>query len=57
MTKFRYPTFEELQAVELAARRARSEEVARLVRAAGPAIKSLYTRVVSMLSARKHRYA
>jgi hypothetical protein len=57
MTKFRYPTAEELHAFELAARRARAEELARLVRAAAAGVKSGYGYMVSTLTAKLRRHA
>jgi len=53
MTTFRFPTFDERQALELAARRARNRELARLVRVGGFAIGSAYKRLVSGLSAKR----
>lgn len=44
MKAFRYPSAEEIEAVERAARRARAEEFARLTRAAVAALKSLLNR-------------
>jgi hypothetical protein len=57
MTTFRYPTFEEVRALELVARRARSRELARLARLGGSAIASAYKRLVSGLSAKRVRHA
>jgi hypothetical protein len=44
MTNFRYPTPEEVSALERAARKARAAEVARLTKAALVAIRSFFTR-------------
>ena len=43
-TNFRYPTPEEVMALERAARKARAEEVARLVKAAAAGIRAFFTR-------------
>ncbi len=40
MTNFRYPSFEEIRALELEARRSRSRELARLFGLAAVAVKS-----------------
>ena len=45
MTSFKYPTPEELYALEQRARRARSREQAKLARAAYGALKSVLARV------------
>ncbi len=57
MTKFRYPTAEELQALELAARRARAAEVARLFAAGASAVKSIVVGAAVSRSARGMRHA
>ena len=57
MRKLSYPTPDQLYALELAARRARSEEMARLVRAGERALRSGIARVATALSARKVRHA
>ncbi len=57
MTKFRYPTVEEVRAIELAARLARNRELGRLARLAGSAIASTYKRLASAISARRMRHA
>ncbi len=57
MTEFRYPTAEELQALELAARRARAAEVARLLAAGASAVKSIVARAAASLAARVVRHA
>ena len=44
MKAFRYPSVEEIEAVERAARRARAEEFARIARAAFSGLKSLFNR-------------
>ena len=43
-TAFRYPTPEEVMALERKARMARAEEVARLVKAAAMSIRTFFTR-------------
>jgi hypothetical protein len=53
MTTFRFPTFDEMRALELVARRARSRELARLVRLGGSAIASAYKHLFSGLSAKR----
>jgi hypothetical protein len=45
---YRYPTSAELYALELAARRERAREMARLVRAGASAVKSLVTRLITV---------
>ncbi len=57
MTKLRYPTPDELYALERAARRARNEEMARLVRAGARALRRGIARVAAVLSARKVGHA
>ena len=57
MTKLRYPTPDELYALERAARRARSEEMARLVRAGARALRAGIARIAAVLSARKVGHA
>jgi hypothetical protein len=53
MSEFRYPTFDEMRALEHAARRARYQELARLLRAA----IGLWTRTVSTAARRPVRHA
>lgn len=53
MTKFRYPTSEEVRAMELAARRARARELARLARVAVSAIAQL----PKLINGRRVRHA
>jgi hypothetical protein len=43
MTKIRYPSFEEMRALERAARKARSRDLARLVKAALLGIKNFFS--------------
>ena len=43
-TDFRYPTPEEVMALERKARKARADEVARLVKAAAAGIRKFFTR-------------
>jgi len=57
MTKLRYPTQDELYALELAARRARNEELARLVRAGARALRSGMARATAVLGAKGVRHA
>ena len=57
MTKLRYPTPDELYALELAARRARSKEMARLVRAGAHALRAGIARFVAVLGAKGVRHA
>jgi hypothetical protein len=47
VTKLTHPTQAQLYALELRARRARSQEQARLIRAAVSAVKSLFARAFS----------
>jgi len=54
---FRYPTFDEMRALETAARRARAQEVARLLRAGAQALKSPLARAVEVLTPRGIRHA
>jgi hypothetical protein len=53
MMKFRYPTFDEMRALEFAARRAREREIRRLIGAAaaalGAAIQAIF-RAAGMLT-------
>jgi hypothetical protein len=44
MTNLRYPSAEQIQAMELAARKARAEEMGRLARLAVAGLKSLFVR-------------
>ena len=44
---FRYPTTAEIRAIEIAARRARAQEMARLFRAGTRALQSLAARLVA----------
>lgn len=44
MTKYEYVNFEQVEAVERAARRARAEEVARLAKKAAAGLRSLFVR-------------
>ena len=57
MTKLRYPTPDELYALELAARRARSEEMARLVHAGARALRTGIARLAAALNAKGVRHA
>jgi hypothetical protein len=55
--KNRYPTAAELYALELKARRMRAEEMGRLLRAGASAVRSLFTRTVSVRNAKGLRHA
>jgi len=57
MTNFRYPSFEQVQAMERAARRARAEELARIGKAAVTGIKSLFARPAGGVSLKGPRHA
>jgi len=57
MTKLRYPTPDELYALERAARRARNEAMARLFRAGAHALRAGIARVAAVLSGRKVGHA
>jgi DNA-binding FadR family transcriptional regulator len=57
MTKFRYPSVEEVRAMELAARRARDKELARLTRAAVRAIAQAFKRLVGVIDGKHMRHA
>ena len=48
---YRYPSAEELRALELAAHRARSREILRLIRAGAAGLKALLERLASNLHA------
>jgi len=53
----RYPTVEELRALETAARRARVREIARLLRAGARALKSFVERLVATPGGRRIGHA
>jgi hypothetical protein len=57
VNKYHYPTPEELYAIELAAQRARSREMKRVVVQAARALKGLFVRAAAALSARKVHHA
>jgi len=57
MTRFRYPTVEEVRAMELAARRARDKELARLARVALSATAQACKRLVSLINGKRVRHA
>jgi len=57
MTTFRTPTPAELYSLELRARRARSEELGRLLRQGALAVKAAFERAVSQISAKGVRHA
>jgi hypothetical protein len=57
MQPYRLPTPAELYAIELRARRARQEELGRLLRAGALAVKAAFERAVSQLSAKVARHA
>jgi len=54
MREFRYPSIEEIHAVERAARRERAEEVARLARSAVTAIRGFFSRNEVALKEARH---
>lgn len=54
---FRYPTAEELYALEREARRLRATEVARLLRAGTDAVRSFFRRIVTVRNAKGLRHA
>ena len=55
--KNRYPTVEELYALEQNARRMRSAEMARLIRAGAKKVRSLFDRNVTVRNAKGFRHA
>jgi len=55
--KNRYPTSEELYALELEARRLRAAEVARLLHAGANAVRRLFARTASVRHAKGLRHA
>ena len=55
MTQLRYPSPEEIRAIECAARRARNQELIRLARVAAAAARSLCVRAISAVSAGMRR--
>lgn len=55
--KNRYPTSEELYALEREARRLRAEEMARLWLAGAGAVRSLFARIVTVRNAKGLRHA
>lgn len=57
MTKFRYPSVEEVEAVERAARRARAEAVVGLVKAAAASLRSLFVRPAGGVHIKGARHA
>ena len=57
ITQFRYPSIEEIRAIELAAKRARAREIRRLFAAAAAALKSASGRAISLLSAKRVGHA
>ena len=56
-TEFRYPTTAEIAAFEKAARRERSQEIARLIDAGVKELKSLAARWASKLAAKEVSHA
>ena len=54
---YKFPTFDEMRAIELAARRARNRELARLARLALAGIVSLRKRLASGFGAKGMRHA
>jgi hypothetical protein len=57
MEPYRFPTPAELYSLELRARRARQEELGRLLRAGALAAKAAFERAVSQLTAKVVRHA
>jgi hypothetical protein len=59
MTKYeyRYPSCEELYALELEARRLRAEALSQALRAGAARVKSLYGRAMSAIGAKVVRHA
>jgi len=57
MNELRYPSPEQLVAIERSARRARAEEVARLARAAVAGVKSLFGRATAPVDIKGPRHA
>lgn len=57
MQQYRSPTPAELYSLELRARRARQEELGRLLRAGALAVKAALQRAVSQLNAKVARHA
>jgi predicted DNA-binding transcriptional regulator YafY len=55
--KNRYPTPEELYALEHEARRLRAAEMARLARKAADAVRSLFARIVTVRNAKGWKHA
>jgi len=55
--KNRYPTVEELYALEHEARRLRAAEMARLFRAGAKAVRALFARTVTVRNAKGLRHA
>ena len=53
----RYPTPEELYALEHAARRARAAEMARLAKAGVAAVRALFARIVTVRNAKGWKHA
>jgi hypothetical protein len=53
----RYPTSQELYALEREARRLRAMEMARLIRAATAAVRSYFKRIVTVRNAKGLRHA
>jgi hypothetical protein len=52
-----YPSFEQIRAIERAARRAQAREMAQLFRAAAQAVKSLFARLAATPAAGKISHA
>lgn len=57
MTNFRYPTPEQVSALEHAARRARAEEIALLAKRAAAGVKSLFGRTATPVPLKGPRHA
>lgn len=57
MTNYGYVNFEQVEAVERAARRARAEEIARLAKKAAASVRSLFVRPAGNVGIKGPRHA
>lgn len=57
MNEFRYPTPEQVDAIERSARRARAEELARLAKAAVTGVKSLFGKATTRVDMKRPHHA
>jgi hypothetical protein len=57
MTNYGYVSFEQVEAVERAARRARAEEIARLAKKAAASVRSLFVRPAGNVGIKGPRHA